>query len=257
MSFKSYVSLTVLASLAACGATLIIVPLTLHLAFSIALLPSILFGLGSALLSSAGTTIGFYAYPLYRADCLRRDLNDNMSFATSYLAMLASVGAPPDQMFNSLSKVPQELAVIKESKGIVRDVELFGMDITAALRSAAQRTPSKEFKELLEGFTTTIQTGGDLMAYLIHRSRRSMKAKLITLRKFSDTLSILSEFYVTLLIAGPLIFVVMLAVMAMLGGGFGLGMLNPVLLLTVLTYIGIPVGSALFVVVLDALNQRW
>jgi flagellar protein FlaJ len=257
ISFRSYVSLTVLVSMTACVATLVVVPLILHLAFSLGVFPSILFGIGSALLSGAATTISFYAYPLYRADSLRRNLNDNMSFATSYLAMLASVGVPPDRMFDSLSKVPQDLAVIEESKGIVRDVELFGMDTATALGNAAQRTPSKEFKELLEGFTGTLQTGGDLMAYLMHRSRRSMKSKLMTLRKFSDTLSIFSEFYVTLLIAGPLIFVVMLAVMAMLGGGFGLGMLNPVLLMTLLTYIVIPVGSAVFIVILDALTPRW
>jgi flagellar protein FlaJ len=67
---------------------------------------------------------------------------------------------------------------------------------------------------------------------------------------------VLSEFYVTLLVAGPLIFVVMLAVMAMLGGG-GLGILNPTLLLTLLTYIGIPVGSIIFIIILDALTPRW
>jgi flagellar protein FlaJ len=83
-----------------------------------------------------------------------------------------------------------------------------------------------------------------------------MKFKRIALRKFSDTLGMLSEVYVTLLVAGPLIFVVMLAVMAMLGGS-GLGVMNPALLLMLLTYIGIPVGSVIFLIVLDALTPRW
>jgi pilus assembly protein TadC len=81
-----------------------------------------------------------------------------------------------------------------------------------------------------------------------------MKLKRIALRRFSDTLSILAEFYVALLIAGPLILVVMLAVMAMLGGGTEL--LNPRLLLYLLTYLGIPIGSIVFLIMLDIISPR-
>jgi hypothetical protein len=83
-----------------------------------------------------------------------------------------------------------------------------------------------------------------------------MKLKRINLRKFSDTLSTLSEFYVALLITGPLLFVIMLSVMAMLGGGI-LGILSPDLLLCLLTYIGIPLGSIMFLIILDAVSPKW
>jgi len=99
----------------------------------------------------------------------------------------------------------------------VRDVELFGHDIFSALEAASDRTPSTKFKDLLEGFIASIHSGGGLTRYLRDRSRQYMKLKRIALRRASDTLSILAEFYVTLLVAGPLILVVMLAVMAMLG----------------------------------------
>jgi len=48
----------------------------------------------------------------------------------------------------------------------------------------------------------------------------------------------------------------MLAVMAMLGGG-GLGILGPDLLLSILTYLGIPLGSIVFLIILDASSPRW
>jgi len=69
-------------------------------------------------------------------------------------------------------------------------------------------------------------------------------------------LSILSEVYVALLITGPLLFVIMLAVMAMLGGG-SLGTLSPDLLLSIITYLGIPVGSMVFLIILDAISPKW
>ena len=124
-----------------------------------------------------------------------------------------------------------------------------------ALESSSKRTPSDRFKELLEGFIATVRSGGDLVSYLLQKSQEYMELKRIKLKEFSDTLGIISEFYVTLLVAGPLIFVVMLSVMAMLGGA-GLGLLDPTFLLTLLTYLGIPIGSIIFIIVLDALTPR-
>jgi pilus assembly protein TadC len=66
----------------------------------------------------------------------------------------------------------------------------------------------------------------------------------------------LSEFYVTLLLTGPLLLVIMLAVMAMLGGG-NLGILSPDLILNLLTYLGIPIGAIIFLIILDAASPKW
>jgi flagellar protein FlaJ len=66
----------------------------------------------------------------------------------------------------------------------------------------------------------------------------------------------LSEVYVTLLLTGPLFLVIMLVVMAMLGGG-GFGMLSPDLMLELLTYVGIPLGAIAFLVILDTVSPKW
>jgi flagellar protein FlaJ len=75
------------------------------------------------------------------------------------------------------------------------------------------------------------------------------------LKRFSDTLGVLAEFYVTLMVAGSLIFVVMLAVTPRRGGG-GFGFLDSRLLLQLLTYIGLPVGSVVFLVILDMVSPK-
>jgi hypothetical protein len=48
----------------------------------------------------------------------------------------------------------------------------------------------------------------------------------------------------------------MLTVMAMLGGG-DLGLLSPDLLLNMLTYLGIPLGAIVFLIILDASSPKW
>lgn len=95
-----------------------------------------------------------------------------------------------------------------------------------------------------------------MAAYLRDKSTQYMKLKRISLKKYSDTLSMLSEFYVAILLTGPLMLVIMLTVMAMLGGG-NLGLLSPDLLLNLLTYIGIPLGAIVFLIILDATSPKW
>ena len=255
-NFKAYVSLTVFCSILASLAMFIVVPCFTFFALNVPLLAAFLFGLGGSLLAGAITTIVFYGYPIYLADSVKRQVEDELPFTTGYMAILTSAGVSPESVFNSLSNLPVPLATSAQAKDIVRDVTLFGSDIISALEEASKRTPSERYREMLEGFISTIHSGGSLTRYLREKSTQYMRLKRISLKKFSDTLSMLSEFYVAVLLTGPLMLVIMLTVMAMLGGG-GLGILSPDLLLNLLTYVGIPLGAIVFLIILDASSPKW
>lgn len=254
-SFRAYVSLAILASLLAPILLLILIPVVLIFLLHLPLVPCLLFGAGTGLLAGALTLIGFYTYPIYRADNLKRRLENGLPFTTGYMAILAGADMSPDHIFRSLAQIGAPLAVSDEARNIVRDVELFGFDMLSALESASSRTPSSRFKGLLEGFIATVHSGGSLGKYLTDKSRQFMKLRRIALNRLSDTFGVLAEFYVTVLVAGPLILVVMLSVMAMLGGGAA-GLLNPHLLLHLLTYLAIPLGSLVFLIILDIFSPR-
>jgi len=256
INFKAYVSLTVFTTAIASVGTLVFVPLLAMTVLNIPLLPAVLFGIGGSLFALAFTTIAFCAYPIYRADTVKRNLEDELPFTTGYMAILTSAGVSPEKVFYSLSNMTVPLAVSAESKDIVRDVSLFGSDIISALEEISRRTPSEKFREMIEGFISTIHSGGNMSAYLREKSRQYMRLKKLSLKKYSDTLSMLSEAYVALLLTGPLFLVIMLAVMAMLGGG-GLGLLSPDMLLNLLTYLAIPLGAIVFLIILDASSPKW
>jgi len=256
VSFKAYVSWAILTSLLASVSTLVLVPSCLFFIGHLSLDSSMLFGLGGAMFAGAFAIIGFYSYPIFRADSLKRDMEGELPFTTSYMAILAGAAVSPDRIFASLTNPRVSPKVSMEARTVLRDTELFGLDILSALENLSKQTPSEKFKEMLEGFISTVHSGGNLAGYLTNRSRHYMELRKIELRKFSDTLSILGEFYVTLLVAGPLIFVVMLAVMGILGGG-GSGLMDPRLLLNLLTYVGIPLGSLSFLILLDMISPGW
>jgi flagellar protein FlaJ len=255
INFKAYVSTVILASLLLSASVMVFVPVLLFFIFKLSLVLSLLFGVGVSLFAGALTVIGFYVYPTYQADSLKRDLEDELPFTTGYMSILAGAGVPPDFIWRSLAQIDSSLSISNVARNVVRDVELFGFDVISALETTSKRTPSERFKEMLEGFISVVYSGGNLVKYLRNRTQEYMKLKKIALKRFSDTLAVLAEFYVTLMVAGSLIFVVMLAVMSMLGGG-GFGLLDSRLLLQLLTYIGLPVGSVVFLVILDMISPK-
>ncbi|MGD9131859.1 MAG: type II secretion system F family protein [Candidatus Bathyarchaeota archaeon] len=255
INFKAYVSTIIVAALLLSASVMVFVPVFLFFIFKLSLVLSLLFGVGVSLFAGALTVVGFYVYPTYRADSLKRDLEDEMPFTTGYMSILAGAGVPPDFIWRSLAQIDASMSISNVARNVVRDVELFGFDVISALETTSKRTSSERFKEMLEGFISVVYSGGNLVKYLRNRTQEYMKLKKIALKRFSDTLGVLAEFYVTLMVAGSLIFVVMLAVMSMLGGG-GFGPLDSRLLLQLLTYIGLPVGSAVFLVILDVVSPK-
>jgi flagellar protein FlaJ len=256
VNFKVYVSLTVVASflisLPLAAATMLMMLFALQMPVGSALM----FGVGIAMFTWVSAIGGFYLYPVYRADKHKRELEDELPFTTGYMSILASAGVSPEKMFISLSTLKPPLASSSEATEVVKQINLFGLDIISALEKTSNRTPSQKVRDLIEGMISTIHTGGNLGAYLREKFKTHMKMKRVMLKKQADSLSVLSEIYVALLLTGPLLFVIMLSVMSVLGGGGFMG-LSSDLLLSLLTYIGIPICALIFLIILDSNSPKW
>jgi flagellar protein FlaJ len=256
INFKAYVSLTILSSLLITAAVAVAVPAMLVLVSNMPLASALLFGFGGALFTFAFMVIGFYMYPVYHADKHKRDLEDELPFTTGYMAILANAGVAPEKIFHSLANLSQPLAASTEAKEVVKNINLFGLDIISALEKASSRTPSEKFRDTMEGIISTIHTGGNLGGFLREKFRTAMRLKKLNLKKYSDNLSVLSEVYVALLLTGPLLLVIMVSVMSVLGGG-NIGLLSADLLLSLMTYLLIPVCAVIFLIILDATSPKW
>ncbi len=213
---------------------------------------AIMAGIGIGLLAGAGTFWGLYLYPSIKASSRGRKLDSSLPYVASLMAILASTGIPPERLFRSLIYVDAKLHIQDEAKEVVRDIEIFGKDVITVLSERAMYSPSKLLRDLYEGLVSTAKSGGDLRRYLYSQARMLMRMKRIMMRKSLENLAMLAEIYVALLIAMPLVFSIMLAVMSTLGGG----PIDPVMALQVLTYFVIPVLSIVFVILLDSTIPR-
>jgi len=194
----------------------------------------------------------FYTYPAYLANTRKKKIEAGLPFATTYMATIASSGAPPITMFKILGKFKEYGEISKEAAKIYRDVSVFGMDLKGAIRKTASRTPSSELKELFWGLETVISSGGNVSDYLHEKSKGFMVDYKRRLKQFSQTLSLLIEMYLTVVLVGSIFFVIMSALMSIFGGGETSSYMSA--LQFIIIFIGLPVVSLGFIGVLRVIS---
>ncbi|MDY9928045.1 type II secretion system F family protein [Methanosarcina sp.] len=189
------------------------------------------------------------AYPPVKADTRKRAINAAMPHATAFLYVMQRGGGMTifDNM-KSLSKYSHLYGTASREFGnIIRDIEYFGKDLKDALWDAADRTPSEQFKDLVDGLISIVSSGGDVTLYLKNKTDVYKANANKEQKRFLETLGILAEVYITVFVVGPLFLMVILVVMNMVDNG-GLTQLY------ILVYGAIPFGTMIFLVFLDMLT---
>ena len=191
-----------------------------------------------------------YLYPSLNISDIQKSISNNLPFATIYMSTLAGAGMTPNQIFRILADFKEFGEVSKEAGRITKDLELLGIDIGTALEKAADRTPSQQLRELFWGMKSTITTGGDLKRFLMEKSKTYMADYRRFLDKFVDQLSVLMEVYITAVIVGSIFFIIMGTILGLMGGGV------PLVLVRILIYIGIPIMSIMFMIMIAGMSPE-
>lgn len=156
--------------------------------------------------------------PDLRAVGRARQVNAKLPYAINYLSTMASAGATPSVLFSGLSHQPIYGPIAQEAGWITRDVQVLGMDILAALGAASERSASPRLQDLFQGIVTTLGSGSDLKSYLNNKSEQFLMENRQDQRRFLDSLGVLAESFVTVVVAAPLFLIIILSVLTSFGG---------------------------------------
>lgn len=174
-----------------------------------------------ALLAGVLMLVGFYYWPRIVIDGKRREIRNDLPFAIIHLAAVAGSGASVTSAFNMLLRSGEYKSLNGELKRIMNYINLFGYNLTTALRAVAETTPSKELKELLNGMRSTVESGGSIKVYLKNKAEDTFNNYKNERKKYVETLSAYSDIYTALLIAAPLLFIVVLVLVGLIGNKLG------------------------------------
>jgi flagellar protein FlaJ len=162
-----------------------------------------------------------------------RDIDKRIGPAMSFISAMASADVNVDVIFKELSRQKIYGEIRDEAEWITRDTELLGIDILTAINNAAQRTPSTKFQEFLQGVVTTSTSGGQLKPYFLQKAEQYEKEGKLEMRSQLETLGLMAESFVTVVVAFPLFLVVIMAIMAIVPGGGGSSDMTIILLYAV------------------------
>jgi flagellar protein FlaJ len=139
-----------------------------------------------------------YAIPKIMAKDRAQKLDLEVPFAGTYISVMATGGLSPYASLRKLKDCDLLPNVSKVTKEIEIDVRIKGFDPVSAMEKSAQHLPSKDYKDLMLGYASTLRTGGDVIHYLLVRTETMFKDLAVKVKAFGERASVLMESYVTI-----------------------------------------------------------
>lgn len=250
-SYESYIALILFSCSIAFVSTFVIA--TLAHCFILGMPPSEF--LVAALVLSCVTSItvsaAFVAYPLYRKDQRRKEIDANLVYTAGYMEVLSAGGISIERILERVTEVERRVSIRDLANRLMIDVRILGLDVVSALQDVIVHSPSEIFSKLLAGITNTLKTSADLKDLLTFESQTLLHAKREQLKKTLNTLAAFGEIYITGIVIAPIIFIVMITILSVMGNvAFGL---SPIAQLNLLVFFGIPALSAACIVILNSI----
>lgn len=215
---RSYISIILTSTFLAGVVSFVAALIFLSVAGTETALGPVLNSVGVALICSSSAFAVLYLYPLEKVRSRTKNIRNNLPFAINHMSAIASSKVPPYTIFKLLSEFKEYGEISDEAGKIVRNVDVFGQDITTAMKQVAKNTPCDDFKELLGGLVSVEETGGDPKKYLSVQADQVMFDYRQKRERYLQSLSTYADFYTAVLIAAPLFLIAILAIMNMVGG---------------------------------------
>lgn len=202
----------------------------------------------SLIIAVIPTTV-MYFKPWFVAGEREREIDTMLPYTVTFMYALSRGGANLINVLRTVSNsedVYGEAAV--EFRTIVRDMEFFDSDLRMALRQAAETSPSDSFEAFIDDLISIVDTGGDLEDFLYDKTEEYLQDARREQENFLETLALMGEIYVTAFVAGPLFVIIIVTVMALIGG-------SSLFMLYAIVYGILPLGNIGFAFFVDIMKS--
>ncbi|UCH57337.1 MAG: type II secretion system F family protein [Candidatus Bathyarchaeota archaeon] len=127
-------------------------------------------------------------------------LEAELPYATMMITLMAASGITPYESFKRLRKVDILTKFQDEGEEIVRQVEVLGNDPLTAMEKRADETISRSYAEFLEGYISSVRSGGSIMNYLTSKLKNIFEVQSAKAKNAVERLETLVEAYMVMLI---------------------------------------------------------
>jgi len=216
MTYEEYYSMTIITTILFFVGSLV-VSLVIYMLFPSNITMALVFLL--PVISVLCVSSYFLFLPESRANARAKKIDLLLPYAVNFIATMSSAGLSPAEIFKRLSSVDLYGEIQREFRKIAKEIYLMGVDTITALKHAMERSPSRKFKDFIQGIISTIQSGSDLNMYLRNVVEKYMQLDLMERKKSLESLAVVAEMFVISVIAMPLFLVIIISTMSLTSSG--------------------------------------
>ena len=169
-----------------------------------------------------GTFILMYSYPSLERKSAENKLNEELPFAAIHMSAIAGSLVDPTKIFSIIISTKEYPLISKEFTKLMNQINLYGHDLVSALRELSFNSASPKFSELLNGLSTTINSGGDLTDFFEKRAETLLFDYKLERERKTKAAETFMDIYISVVIAAPMILMLLLMMMKISGLGISL-----------------------------------
>jgi len=134
-------------------------------------------------------------YPRSSASSRASNIESEVPYAAAYVTVMATGGIAPFKSISRLGRVELLPNLSKAARQAEVDIQATGMDPVSALEKQAKAIPSKEYRDFLMGYATTLRTGGDVLHFLLRKTETIFDARMHQMKLAGERMGMLMEAY--------------------------------------------------------------
>lgn len=174
----------------------------------------------------AGPIVAFlavYFYPTTEKKSIGTRIDQEFPFAVIHMSAITGAGIEPTEIFRIIGLSKEYPFLRKEIRKIMNQINLYGYDLTTSLNNAAKTAPSEKLAELFTGLSVTISSGANLSEFFEKRAESLLLSYRLEREKYTHLVETFLDIYISIVIAAPMVFLLMIVMMAISGMNIGFG----------------------------------
>lgn len=166
--------------------------------------------------------LGLYFYPSTEQKSIEKRIDQELPFAVIHMSAISGSGIEPSEIFKIIGLSREYPNLRREIRKILNQINLYGYDLTTALNNSSKTAPSEKLSELFSGLATTITSGANLSEFFEKRAETLLLSYQMERQKYTRLVETFLDIYISIVIAAPMIFLLLLIMMAISGINLGL-----------------------------------
>ena len=178
-------------------------------------------------------------------------LDRELPFVVTLVTIMAASGISPFGSFMKLARYKLLPNIMMEARKIVNQVHILGEDPVSAMEKRAQGTKSRQYRDLLLGYVSTVRNGGDIADFLQSKMQSIFESEVAIARQSIAKIGGLVDAYMIMQVIGLSLYVVVAALTSLPTGGVLPTMSISPAMSYLIVFVLLPVISIAILFVLD------